>query len=70
VAEGARSVGWREVLVVAAVAVGAVLGIQLIATFVPAIGDLFRETPIIVIGLVAATVLVLWGIAARRPPEA
>jgi uncharacterized membrane protein len=67
--EGARSVGWREVLIVAAVAVGAVLGVQLLATFVPAIGDLFRETPIIVIGLVVATVLVLWGIAARRPPE-
>ncbi|GEM_PF-1139108 len=68
-ASGRRNVGWRDVLIVAAVAVGAVLGVQLLATFVPAIGDLFRETPIIVIGLVVATVLVLWGIATRRPPE-
>jgi hypothetical protein len=67
--EGARSVGWREVLIVAAVAVGAVLGVQLLATFVPAIGDLFRETPIIVVGLLLSTGLVLWRIAARRPPE-
>ena len=64
-----RSVGWREVLIVAAIAVGAVLGTQLIAAFVPAIGDVFRETPVIVIGLVVATGLVLWRIAARRPPE-
>lgn len=68
-AEGARGIGWREVLIVAAVAVGAVLGVQLLATFVPAIGDLFRETPIIVIGLLIVTGLVLWRIAARRPPE-
>ncbi|HEY4227448.1 MAG TPA: hypothetical protein VGM49_03850 [Candidatus Limnocylindrales bacterium] len=67
--ERARNVGWREVLIVAAVAVGAVLGAQLIATFVPVIGDVFRETPVIVLGLVAGTGLVLWRIAARRPPE-
>ena len=68
-ANSRRGVGWREVLIVAAVAVGAVLGVQLLATFVPAIGDVFRETPIIVIGLLVATGLVLWRIAARRPPE-
>jgi hypothetical protein len=69
VADGVRNVGWREVLIVAAVAVGAVLGAQLIATFVPAIGDVFRETPVVVIGLLIGTGLVLWRIAARRPPE-
>jgi len=65
----ARSIGWREVLIVAVIAVGAVLGAQLVATFVPAIGDVFRETPVVVIGLVAGTWFVLWRIAARRPPE-
>jgi len=69
VVSNARSIGWREVLIVAVIAVGAVLGAQLIATFVPAIGDVFRETPVVVIGLVAGTGFVLWRIAARRPPE-
>lgn len=68
-ADRARAAGWREVLIIAAVAVGAVLGVQVIATFVPAIGDAFRQTPVIVVGLVVSTGLVLWRIAARRPPE-
>ncbi len=62
-----RSIGWREVLVVAAVAVMGVLGAQVISTLFPAIGDVFRQTPVIVIGLVAATALVLWRIAAGKP---
>jgi len=65
----ARAVGWREVLIVAAVAVVAVLAAQVVATLVPPIGDLVRATPLIVVFLVAVTVLVLWRIAARRPPE-
>jgi len=69
VADQARSVGWREVLIVAAVAVVAVLAVQVVATLVPPIGDLVRATPIVVIGLVAVTVIVLWRIAAPRPPE-
>ena len=64
-----RTVGWREVLIVAAVAVVAVLAAQVIATLVPPIGDLIRATPLIVVFMVAVTVLVLWRIAARRPPE-
>ena len=65
----ARTVGWREVLIVAAVAVAAVLAAQVIATLVPPIGDLVRATPLIVVFMVAVTVIVLWRIAARRPPE-
>jgi hypothetical protein len=64
-----RVVGWREVLIVAAVAVVAVLATQVVATLVPPIGDLVRATPVIVIAMVAVTALVLWRIAARRPPE-
>jgi len=64
-----RAVGWREVLIVAAVAVAAVLATQVLATLVPPIGDLVRATPVIVIAMVAVTALVLWRIAARRPPE-
>jgi len=65
----ARAVGWREVLIVAAVAVVAVLAAQVIATLVPPIGDLVRATPLIVVFMVAVTVLALWRLAARRPPE-
>lgn len=64
-----RAVGWREVLIVAAIAVAAVLATQVLATLVPPIGDLVRATPVIVIAMVAVTALVLWRIAARRPPE-
>jgi hypothetical protein len=62
-------VGWRQVLIVAGVAVAAVLVVAAISIFVPAVGDVFAGTPIVVIALVAATAVVLWGIATRRPPE-
>jgi hypothetical protein len=65
----ARAVGWREVLIVAAVAVAAVLALQVLATLVPPIGDVVRATPVVVIAMVAVTVIVLWRLAARRPPE-
>ena len=65
----ARAIGWREVLTVAAVAVAAVLALQVLATLVPAIGDVVRATPVVVIAMVAVTVIVLWRLAARRPPE-
>lgn len=68
-ADQIRNIGWREVLIVAAVAVVAVLAVQVIATLVPPIGDFVRSTPVIVVVMVAVTVLVLWRIAARRPPE-
>lgn len=64
-----RSIGWREVLIVAAVAVAGVLGAQVISALFPAVGDVFRQTPVIVIGLVVATAVVLWRIAAGKPPE-
>jgi hypothetical protein len=69
VADQIRNVGWREVLIVAAVAGVAVLAVQVVATLVPPIGDFVRATPVIVVAMVAVTVLVLWRIAARRPPE-
>jgi hypothetical protein len=69
VADGRRAVGWREVLTVAAIAVAAVLAAQVVATLVPPIGDVVRATPVIVVVMVAVTAMVLWRIAARRPPE-
>ena len=68
-AERARAIGWREVLIVAGVAAAAVLGAQVISTLVPAVGDVFRQTPVIVLGLVLVTGFVLWRLAMGRPPE-
>jgi hypothetical protein len=69
VADQARTVGWREVLLVAAVSVVTVLAIQVVATLVPPIGDFVRATPVVVVFMVVVTVIVLWRIAVRRPPE-
>jgi Co/Zn/Cd efflux system component len=69
VAESKRAVGWREVLIVAAIAVAAVLAVDALATFVPAIGRLFQGTPVIVVLLIVASALLLWRVASRQPPE-
>ena len=64
-----RAIGWREVLAVAAAAVLCVLAVAALALFVPAVGDAFKGTPLTVVFIVAATVVVLWRIASRRTPE-
>ena len=61
--------GWREVLLVAAAAVLAVLAVVALARVVPPVAALFQSTPIVVFFLMAATGLVLWRLATRRPPE-
>lgn len=68
-AQAARSVGWREVLIVAAVAVGVVLGAAILTSVLPT--DLQRvifHTPLLIGVLIGGTGLVLWRIATRRPP--
>ncbi len=69
-ADRARAAGWREVVIVAAVAVAAVLGAAILTAVLPT--DLQRvvfHTPLLIAVLVVGTGLVLWRIAARRPPE-
>ena len=66
----ARQVGWREVLLVAAIAVGVVLAIDVVTTLVPGLKDVVTRTPIVVVVLVAGTAWLLWRLASRRPPEA
>lgn len=69
-ADGARAVGWREVLIVAAVAVGAVLGAAILTSVLPTDAQrLIFHTPLAIVFLVLGTSFVLWRIAARRPPE-
>jgi FtsH-binding integral membrane protein len=67
----ARTVGWREVVIVAAVAVGGVLGLAVLTAALPAEAQrLIFHTPLLIGVLVVGTGLVLWRIAAsRRPPE-
>jgi FtsH-binding integral membrane protein len=65
-----RSAGWRDVLTVAAAAVGVVLGAAILTAVLPT--DLQRvifHTPLLIGVLVVGTGFVLWRIAAQRPPE-
>jgi FtsH-binding integral membrane protein len=65
-----RTFGWREVLLVAAIAVGAVLGAAVLTALLPT--DLQRvifHTPLLIAVLIVGTVFVLWRLAGRRPPE-
>ena len=69
-ADRARSAGWREVLIVAAVAVGVVLGAAILTAVLPVEAQrVVFHTPLLIGVLVVGTGLVLWRIAARRPPE-
>ncbi len=65
-----RAAGWREVLIVAAVAVGVVLGAAILTSVLPTDAQrVIFHTPVLIGVLVVGTGLVLWRIAARRPPE-
>jgi len=69
VAERAQA-GAREVLIVAAVAVAAVLGAAVLTSFLP--DDVQRflfHQPVTIAVLIVGTGLVLWRVATRRPPE-
>lgn len=69
-ASGARVIGWRQVLVIAAVAVGVVLGAAILTSVLPTDAQrVIFHTPLLIAILVIGTGLVLWRIATRRPPE-
>ncbi len=65
-----RRIGWREVLIVAAIAVAVVLGLQLLTYLLPpeAQGVVF-DSPLLIVVLVVGTTGLLWWIARRRPPD-
>jgi hypothetical protein len=70
VADGARLFGWREVLIVAGVAVGVVLGAAILTAVLPTDAQrVIFHTPLLIGVLILGTGLVLWRLAARRPPE-
>jgi FtsH-binding integral membrane protein len=69
-AERARTIGWREVLLVAGAAVGVVLGAAILTAVLPTdVQRVIFHTPLLIGVLIVGTGLVLWRIAARRPPE-
>ena len=64
------AIGWRQVLVVAAVAVAAVLGAAILTAVLPTDAQrVIFHTPLLIGVLILGTGLVLWRLAVRRPPE-
>jgi FtsH-binding integral membrane protein len=63
--------GVRQVLLVAAAAVVVVLGAAILTGLLPEeLQRVVFHFPLTIIVLVAGTVIVLWRVATRRPPEA
>jgi prepilin-type N-terminal cleavage/methylation domain-containing protein len=65
-----RGVGLPEVLAVSAVVVVLVLGAAALTGILPTdVQRLVFHTPLAIVVLVIGTALVLWRVAAHRPPE-
>jgi uncharacterized membrane protein len=65
-----RTVGGREVAIVAIVAVAVVLGAVMLTSILPV--DLQRvvfHTPLLILVLVIGTAAILWRTATHRPPD-
>jgi hypothetical protein len=59
----------RDVVVVAALVVGAVLGAVVLTSLLPVEGQrLVFHTPLTIVFLIAVTAWILWRAAVRRPP--
>jgi len=68
VVEGS-TVGARDVLIVAAIAVGAVLGAAILTSLLPeGVQRFLFHEPVTIAVLIVGTALVLWRVATRRPP--
>ena len=69
-AERSSAAGWRQVLIVAAVAVAVVLGAAILTAVLPTDAQrVIFHTPLLIGVLILGTGLVLWRLAVRRPPE-
>jgi len=63
-----RAPGWREVLFVAALVVGIVLGLAVLTSALPtSLQDVVFRTPLAIVVLVVGTVGLLAWLARRRP---
>jgi FtsH-binding integral membrane protein len=69
VAEG-RTVGGREVVIVAVLGVVIVLGAAILTSVLPVDAQrLVFHTPLLIVVLILGTAGLLWRIAMRRPPD-
>ena len=63
--------GWREVLLVAAVAVGVVLGLAVLTSVLPTgLQEIVFHTPLAILVLIVGTGWLLWRIAHQPPGSA
>ena len=63
-----RQPGWREVIVVAALAVAVVMGAAVVTSILPTdLQEFVFHTPLAIVVLIVGTAWLLWRIA-RRPP--
>jgi len=63
-----RQPGWREVIIVAAVAVAVVMGAAVLTSVLPTnLQEVVFHTPLAIVVLIVGTGWLLWRIA-RRPP--
>ena len=66
-ADEARQIGWRQVLIVAALAVAAVLGAAVLTAILPTDAQrVIFHTPLLIAVLIVGTGFVLWRIAKPR----
>jgi hypothetical protein len=64
-----RSVGLREVLLVAGLTVAVVLGAAIATSLLPkGLQEVVFRTPLLIAVLIGGTAALLWGIARPRPP--
>ena len=61
------SPGWREVLLVVALLVGAVIAVEVLSAVLPPVREAFRGFPVTIVVLVVGTVGLLLLIGLRRP---
>jgi hypothetical protein len=64
---GSRPPGWREVLLVATLVLGAVVALEIASSLLPPLREAFRGLPVTIVVLVVGTVGLLVLIAVRRP---
>ena len=63
-----RQPGWREVIIVAAIAVAVVMGAAVVTSVLPTnLQEVVFHTPLAIVVLIVGTAWLLWRIA-RRPP--
>ena len=60
-----RHVRDREVLLLMAAVVAVVLALNVLSGIVPGMDRLFASAPVLIIGMVAISCLVLWGVVRR-----